>query len=178
MATPEMSTSAQKTRKQIGVTMASAWTDHEKGLNKHSYFKVHNHDLGEDLVQDTYVKTWNYLLKGGKIHLMRAFLYHTLNCLIIDEYRKKRPVSLEELLENGFEIGSNPTDEMIDALDGKTAMLLIAKLTPKYQKIIGMRFTDDLSLEEMSVITGQTRNAMAVQVHRGLEKLKVLYAHK
>ena len=38
-----------------------------------------------------------------------------------------------------------------------------------------MKYNQDLSLTEMSLITGQTKNAMAVQLHRGLEKLKVLY---
>jgi len=38
-----------------------------------------------------------------------------------------------------------------------------------------MRYMEILSLKEMSVITGQTTNAMAVQVHRGLERLKLLY---
>jgi hypothetical protein len=41
--------------------------------------------------------------------------------------------------------------------------------------VIKMRYMQDLSLKEMSLITGQTQNAMAVQVHRGLAKLKDLY---
>ncbi len=40
-----------------------------------------------------------------------------------------------------------------------------------------MRFVQDLSLKEMSLITGKTKNSIAVQVHRGLEKIKVLYGH-
>jgi DNA-directed RNA polymerase specialized sigma24 family protein len=48
-------------------------------------------------------------------------------------------------------------------------------LPKKYQKVVHMRYVQDLTLEEMSLITGQSKNAMAVQVHRGLEKLKLLY---
>lgn len=51
-------------------------------------------------------------------------------------------------------------------------------LPEKYQIIMRMRFTEHLSLEEMSAATGQTKNAMAVQVHRGLARLKVLYTHE
>jgi len=39
-----------------------------------------------------------------------------------------------------------------------------------------MRYVKDLSLKEISLITGQSTNATAVQIHRGLEKLKLLYA--
>ncbi len=38
-----------------------------------------------------------------------------------------------------------------------------------------MRFVKTLSLKEISLITGQTKNTIAVQIHRGLEKLKILY---
>ena len=38
-----------------------------------------------------------------------------------------------------------------------------------------LRYAKDLSLKEISLITGQSRNTTAVQVHRGLEKLKFLY---
>jgi DNA-directed RNA polymerase specialized sigma24 family protein len=60
-------------------------------------------------------------------------------------------------------------------LDGKAAILLISRLPEKYQKVMNMRFVRILSLKEISLITGQTKNAITVQVHRGLEKLKVLY---
>jgi DNA-directed RNA polymerase specialized sigma24 family protein len=38
-----------------------------------------------------------------------------------------------------------------------------------------MKYTQGLSLKEMSLITGLSRNALAVQAHRGLERLKALY---
>ena len=66
---------------------------------------------------------------------------------------------------------------IFDILDGKAAFVLIAHLPPTYQKIMRMRYIQDLSLKEMSLITGQSKNAIAVQVHRGLEKLKILYNH-
>jgi hypothetical protein len=36
----------------------------------------------------------------------------------------------------------------------------------------------DLSLDEMSALTGKTKNVMAVQVHRGLERLKAIYMNQ
>lgn len=38
-----------------------------------------------------------------------------------------------------------------------------------------MRYAQDLSLKEIALITGQSRNTVAVQAHRGLIKLKILY---
>lgn len=150
----------------------------EKGLNAHAFFKTHDHKIGEDLVQETYMKTWKYLVQGGKIETMKAFLYHILNHLIIDEYRKKKSYSLDFLIEKGFDpITTNQSKNLFDILDGKNAMLLISKLPQTYRSVMRMKYIQDLSLLEISLITSQTKNATAVKLHRGLEKLKVLYNH-
>ena len=170
-----MMTPKQKVRQQAVLTLAH--NDYEKGLNAHAFFKVHDHAMGEDLVQDTFMKTWAYLVKGGKIDVMKAFLYHVLNNLIIDEYRKHKTTSLDVLLEKGYEPSVEHSELLFSTLDGKAALLLIQHLPAKYQKAIRMRYVQNLSLKEMSLLTGQSKNAMAVQAHRGLEKLKLLYNH-
>lgn len=92
-----------KERLQLGTVLTIAHHDYEKKLTLHAFFKVHNKTTSEDLVQDTFMKTWRYLAKGGKIDVMKAFLYHVLNCLIVDEYRKHKTTSLNVLVEKGFE---------------------------------------------------------------------------
>lgn len=81
--------------KQQRVLLTTAHNDYGVALNKHSYFKLGNRSQSTDLVQDTFIKTWSYLVKGGKIEVMKAFLYHVLNNLIVDEYRKRKTVSHE-----------------------------------------------------------------------------------
>jgi len=164
----------QKIKRQLILTLAH--NNFEKGLNLHAFFKVHDHQISEDLVQDTFLKTWTYLVKGGKIGMMKAFLYHILNHLIIDEYRKHKTISLDILMEKGFEEpNTGRSSRLFNTFDGKTAMALIERLAPKYQKIMRMKYVQDLSLKEMSLITGQSRKTIAVQIHRGLDKLKLLY---
>lgn len=168
-----MMTQKQKTERQKMLTVAHH--DYESGLNNHAFFKTHDHTLGEDLVQDTFLKTWKYLAKGGKIDVMKAFLYHILNHLIVDQYRKHKTTSLDVLIEEGFEPGIDHKERLFNFLDGKRAISLIADLPEKYNKVMRMRYIQDLSLKEISLITGQSQNTAAVQVHRGLAKLKILY---
>lgn len=115
------------------------------------------------------------MLGGGKIVLMKAFLYHILNDLVIDQYRKHKIISLNVLLEKGFEPNGGNSDRLINIIDGKALFVLIACLPEKYQKIMNMRYIRLLSIKEISAITGQTKNAITVQAYRGLEKLKKLY---
>lgn len=166
-----------KKEKKLQGELTIAHRDFDKGLNARAFFKVHNRAISGDLVQDTFIKTWSYLIKGGKIDIMKAFLYHVLNNLIVDQYRKHKTTSLDVLLEKGFEPSTNDSLRLFNVLDGKAALLLIARLPETYQKVMRMRYVQDLSLKEISLITGQSKNAIAVQIHRGLEKLKVLYNH-
>ena len=156
--------------------LSHAHEDYNKALNAYAFFKVSDHALGQDLVQDTFMKAWNYLVKNGKIDGMKSFLYHILNNLIVDEYRKKKhkPASLEILMEKGFCPHNGEAGRLINILDGEKAILFIKRLPVPYQKVMKMRFIQELSLKEISLLTGQTENAISVRVHRGVQKLKLL----
>ncbi len=157
--------------------ITSAHHDYEKGMGSYAFFKTNDHCMAQDLVQDTFMKTWRYLVKGGKIILMKPFLYHVLNQLIIDQYRKHKTTSLDLLREKGFEPSFDHSENIFNKLDGKSASLLIKDLPIKYEMIIRMRFIQELSIREISLITGQTQNSVAVRTRRGLIKLRKLYSH-
>lgn len=155
--------------------MTRAHGEFQKGLTSHANFKLNDQVMSEDLVQITFMKTWSYLVREGKIHLMKAFLYHILNNLIVDEYRKRKNLSLDLLIEKGYEPSADPSESLIDVLDGKEALLLIQRLPKRYQAVLRMRYVQSLTLEEMALATGLSKNTVSVQAHRALTKLKALY---
>ena len=156
-------------------TFKDAYDMYKNILGAHAYYKINDKMVSEDLVQETYLKTWTYLLKGGKIEKMKAFLYHVLNNLIVDQYRKRKETSLDFLLEKGFEPDFDENQSAADILDGQNAFTLIEKLPEPYRDVMKMKYVQDLTLEEMALITGKSRNTLAVRLHRGSEKLKQLY---
>lgn len=166
-------------KKQLAIKsdMTKAHGLYENALTKRAVFKTSNTDLGDDLVQTTFLKTLLYLQKGGQIDTMRAFLNRILNDLIVDEYRKRKTVSLDTLLENGFEPSTDDYERHIDILDGQKVILLIDQLPKKYQRVMRMKYVQGLSLKEMSILTNQTQNTISVQSYRGLKKLKILEAN-
>lgn len=116
----------------------TAHHDFQKGLNAYASFKVSDPVVGEELVQDTFIKTWQYMVKRGKIGGMRAFLYHILNNLIVDEYRKRKykTSSLDALMDSGFTPSIDESSKLYNTLDGKVTILLIPKLPIIYRKIV------------------------------------------
>lgn len=161
---------------QQRIILTNGYTDFSKGLYRYAVSKTSNEALADDLVQSTFLKTWAYLKRGGNIEVMEAFLYHVLKALIIDEYRKHKSTSLDVLLEKGFDPTKDDTTRQADIVDGGQVMALIAELPVLYQEVMWLRYMEELSLKEISDITGQTRNTVAVQAYRGLEKLKVLHS--
>jgi len=166
---------AKKKVKPKKTVLTEAYRDHSKGMNSHAFFKIDSREMSKDLVQETFMKTWVYLVKGGKIDIMKAFLYHVLNQLIIDEYRKNKTTSLDALMEKGYEPSIEYSKHLYDVFDNEKISLLIQHLPVKYKKIMRMRYVQGLSLKEISILTGQSKNTVAVQSHRGLKKLKELY---
>jgi RNA polymerase sigma-70 factor (ECF subfamily) len=158
--------------------LAQAHEEYRKQLKRYSLSKVSKPELAEDLVQDTFLRAWNYLLKGGKVETMKSFLYQILHRLIIDEYRRgKKTSSLDDLVEKGFE-PSRETEEfehLTDEIDGRALVVLIKKLPDRYRKVLTMRYVNNLSIEEMAAKVGQSKNTVAVQIHRGLVKLKEVF---
>lgn len=151
-----------------------AYSDYEQMLLKRSFFKINDNELADDLVQNTFLKTWEYLLRNGKVDHMRAFLYNVLNNFIVDEYRKNKPISLDMMTEDGFQIEFDDSEKIINTIDGKTAMLMIPLLSDKYSEILSMRFIDEMTISEIAKATSKRKPTVRVQIHRGLEKLAIL----
>jgi DNA-directed RNA polymerase specialized sigma24 family protein len=122
----------------LKIKLANAYIEYEKGLRVHAKFRVNDPVVCDELVQDTFIKTWNYLLREGKIDLMKPFLYHILNCLIIDEYRKHKNMSLDLLIENGFDFQDSSIEKHINELDGAALAAIIVTLPPPYALILKM----------------------------------------
>lgn len=158
--------------------LAEAHTQYRIQLKRYSLSKVSNPQLAEDLVQDTFLRAWNFLLKGGKVDTMKSFLYQILHRLIIDEYRRgKKTSSLDDLVEKGFEPSreEGEFEHISDVIDIKAIVLLIRKLPDRYSKVLTMRYIENLSIEEMAAMIGSSKNTVAVQIHRGVVKLKQVF---
>ena len=156
-------------------TMLAAYEAYADAIYRHCYFRVYNADLARDIMQETFCKTWAYMAEGKEVKNMKAFLYRVANNLIIDEARKKKESSLDELTEKGIVPNSIVTeDDTEKRILTKEVLLLVNKLDESYQTVIIMRFIDELSPKEIAGILDTSENSVSVKIHRGIEKLRDL----
>lgn len=167
-----------KSQKDIQEQFLKGYNEHSDALFRYALFKIGDRELAKDLVQDTFTRTWDYLCKGRNVDNMKSFLYRTLTNAIIDEYRKKKTVSLDEMREAGADFGQDLTGALIDQMDGVRAFEMLKKLPDDYREIITMRYVEELSLQEIADRTGHSIANVAVKIHRGIAKVKKIYEEK
>jgi len=151
-----------------------AYDAYADALFRHCYFRVYDKELAKDLVQDAFMRTWEYIAKGKKIENLRAFLYRTLHNLIIDEFRRKKALSLDELREKGADIASREKLSPESLSDLKNIILRFASLPPKYREVAIMRYIDDLAPKEIAEATGESENNVSVRINRATAQLRSL----
>ena len=130
-------------------------------------------EIAEDLTEDAFIRTWEYLprlgRRNGKIDHLKAFLYRTANNLVIDFYRKKKPDPLSP--DQAIPIWDSP-EETYERQDEITTLLKgLRQLRPQYQKIIILRYANQLSHQETAAILNISEAHSRVLQFRALKRL-------
>jgi RNA polymerase sigma-70 factor, ECF subfamily len=131
--------------------------------------KVKDLQEAEDLMQETFFRTWRYMQDGRSIDDLRTFLYRVAENLVIDLSRKKREVSLDELQEQGFDPTHEPIESMQQSMDVET-LLASAERKQEFQ-LLTMRYVKGLRPVDIAHQTGLAPNTVAVRLHRAMRKL-------
>lgn len=156
-----------------------AFDDYADPLFRHASYRLSDRERAIEIVHDTFTKVWGYIRQGHEIESYKPFLYKVLNNLIIDEYRRKKELSLDSILaEDGNDEGSfeelheGSIEELTFSLDAKKAAELIPHLPIVYREVITLRFIDGLGPKEISELIEETENVVSVRIHRALRLLR------
>ncbi len=156
-----------------------AFEEYSDSLFRHASIRISDRERAIDLVHDTFAKVWTYVRNGHRVDSYRSFLYKVLNNLIVDEYRKRKVLSLDALLEEeGVDEGSIPdlAESTMEALaatiDGRRAFDLLSEVPDEYREVIIFRFVDGLGPREISELIEESENVVSVRLHRGLKLLR------
>lgn len=149
-----------------------SYDEHADAIYRYCFFRVFDQDRAQDTVQETYLRTWEYLSRGNKIRNPKAFLYRTARNLIIDQSRKKREISLDELIDQGFDPGVDNAERADDILDARAIASHIQQLEPLYREAVTLRYINELRPQEIADILDESENVISVRVNRGINMLR------
>lgn len=151
------------------------YDSYSEAIYRHCFFRVFSRARAEDLVQETFMKAWQYLSTGEEVQNVRAFLYKIATNLIIDDSRKKKEVSLDSLLESksGFvEPAASDQYSSENQLLLKDIHSALVHLDAEEKELITLRYFDDLDPKDIASIKNLSANHISVKLNRAVSKLK------
>lgn len=150
----------------------TAYTELTDKIFKYFLFRVYNRDDAKELAQETFIKVWKYIADGKEIQNINAFVYKVAYHLVVDNSKKRKEQSLDQLLESGFNIEEEKSMNTADKRDCLAVLQEIDKLGEAYKEILLLRYVDDLPVNEIASTLGLSENLVSVRIHRGLNQLR------
>lgn len=141
---------------------------------RHCWCQTCSREDAEELTQDVFMRTWEYLVAGNRVESMKTFLYRVADNLIIDQRRRRHrrkteEVSLEALQEKGFDPGEDDVDHLQEKLE---VWKILLELDDKdAYRLLTMRYLEGIPPTDIAMILGVTPNVVSVRLHRALKDL-------
>ncbi len=150
---------------------------------------VRNVDDAEDLTIEAFAKAFKNLHKFKKDYTFSTWLFRIATNNAIDFIRKKKleTTSLNSSYtdDNGTNISIdvpdkelNPQEMAIKSQKIELIQLFVTKLPAKYQRLVRLRYFDELSYDEIAKELGSPLGTVKAQLHRARELLSDLVKGK
>ena len=150
---------------------------------------VRNVDDAEDLTIESFAKSIRSLHKFKKDFTFSTWLFRIATNNTIDQIRKKKlnTMSIDNTFtdDNGDGISIevedenlNPQEETIKTQKAELIQVFVDKLPPKYQKLVRLRYFNELSYEEIAVELEAPLGTVKAQLHRARELMFEMVKNK
>ena len=150
---------------------------------------VRNVDDAEDLTIEAFAKAFKNLHKFKKDYTFSTWLFRIATNNTIDFIRKKKleTTSLHSSYtdDNGSSVSIdlpdkelNPQEKAIKSQKVELIQLFVTKLPAKYQRLVRLRYFDELSYDEIAQELNAPLGTVKAQLHRARELLSDLVKNK
>ena len=141
---------------------------------------IRNTDDAEDLTIEAFAKAFKNLHKFKKDYTFSTWLFRIATNNTIDFIRKKKLKTFSlntSFTDDGGESVNidvedknlNPQDEAIKSQKIELVQMFVTKLPPKYQRLVRLRYFDELSYEEIAQTLEAPLGTVKAQLHRARE---------
>lgn len=139
---------------------------------RYCYWHTDSKEQAEDATQETFLKFVRYIDAYKHRGMLRAFLYRIAKNTCIDLSRKKEDVmmscDIDEMHSEGVyeEVGFHEIEA------DENFQKLIHVLSEKQRELIILRYCQELSLKEISEVTGEKLRTVQSGIRQALKKLE------
>ncbi len=138
---------------------------------------VQNHDDANDLLQNTFLKSWNSIDSFRGDAKLSTWMYKIATneaVTFLSKERRRHNLSLDD--EESHIASTIEADTNIDG-DELAAKLrrAVASLPEKQRLVFNMRYYDDMKYEAMSEILGTSVSALKTSYHLAVKKIEKFF---
>ncbi len=146
---------------------------HHRKLYHFVYRYTHNRDDAEDLVQDTFIKAFKNFHRYDDRYAFSAWLFTIARRTVYNHYRAKRDIQTLD-----FELVDCSASPDTAAESDEQSCLLwgsVEKLKKKYQEVLYLKYSEDLSVEEISKVLNKTQTNIKILLFRARNQLRKIH---
>lgn len=147
---------------------------HKDFAYKIAFGVLRTHEDAEEVAHDAFVKVYSIANKFKGDAKFTTWFYRIILNMAIGRTRKKR-VSTQDIDDPALRLNSaievQNDDEMHRFEQKKYLSQAMTELKEEERALLGLYYFKELSLDEMSGITGLTSNSMKVKIFRARKKL-------
>lgn len=141
------------------------------------FLKVNSKETAEDLSSEVFTRCWRKFQDNEgdlvTIENPQAFLYQVARNLVVDHYREKGKA---QFVSTDFAPVIDPRGDIKEKTEFSSDLSMVrtalAGLKDKYQEMVIWHYIDDLSIPEISKISGKPEGTVRVALHRAMKSLK------
>ncbi len=137
-----------------------------------------NGDDADDLLQETFVKVFLNLDKYDATFTFGQWIYTIARNTFVDYVRKRRddiPINTTAgaggVTVNPPSYEASPEERFINGQRGAQLAERMEKLSPRYRRLVELRFFKEYSYEEIAAELGLPLGTVKTQIHRAREQL-------
>ena len=141
-------------------------------------YRVGDDAVAEDLTTATFEKAWKARRRFRRDRAaFSTWLFTIARNVAIDHFRRRRPtLSLETIEQQGNELfrsrEASPEDALAYADDLARLGVLLARLPPREQELVALKYGAGLTNRSIAGMTGLSESNVGTILHRVVQKLR------
>lgn len=158
---------------------AAFYRDYSDKIYRFLFWRIGDQAIAEDLTSETFIRAWQHRNRfDGRYPA--AWFYQIARRILIDFWRKKKPLPLQELPD------SHPrlvyTQDLLGEISQREQLDQIRRqlnrLHEPLQSVIILRFFEEYSVKEVAQILKLSESNIRVIQYRALQALRTELNHK
>ena len=157
-----------------GKAFESLYLCYMEAIYRYIYFRVGDEMQAEDLTEEVFVRAWEALPKyQHRKFPFSSWLYRIAHNLVIDHYRRVKPVPMTNGMMRTYPDTRESLDHMLSRrMETEMLAEAVQQLNKLEQEIVLLRFVEGLSHQEIASMVGKSQTACRVILHRALKSLR------